>query len=136
MALDALQASLLLIARRLRTLRDPQWFRAWAYRITTRECLRLARRRGRERRLFDDQVPIEALDVAAVDEEAQIPPSWSARIAELTPASEIVLRLHFLEDMRLVEIAEALEVPLGTVKSRLAYGLQRLRDLAEPIVSP
>lgn len=80
-------------------------------------------------------MPVEALNVAATNEEAQLPPLWSERIADLPPAAEIVLRLHFLEDMRLVEIAEALEVPLGTVKSRLAYGLQRLRALAEPVVS-
>lgn len=129
LALDALQASLLLVARRLKSLRDPRWFRAWAYRITTRESIRVARRRGRDRRLFDDGIDVEALDHAAPDEEASGPPAlWTERLAELPAGAQIVLRLHFLEEMRLAEIAEALEVPLGTVKSRLAYGLARLRE--------
>jgi len=33
--------------------------------------------------------------------------------------------MHYLEEMTLPEIAEALEAPLGTIKSRLAYGLLR-----------
>lgn len=131
LALDALQASLLLIARRLKSLRDPRWFRAWAYRITTREGLRVARRRGRDRQLFDDGIAVETLDHAAPEEGAGgPPPQWTERLAELPPGAQVVLRLHFLEEMRLAEIAEALEVPLGTVKSRLAYGLARLRAFA------
>jgi len=64
LALDALQASLLLIARRLGTVRDPRWFRAWAYRITTRESLRVARRLGRDRRMFNDEIPVDTLAIA------------------------------------------------------------------------
>lgn len=131
LALDALQASLLLVARRLRSLRDPRWFRAWAYRVTTRESVHIARRRGRDRRMFDDGIEVETLDQAAPEEEAGGPPlQWTERLTELPPGAQVVLRLHFLEEMRLAEIAEALEVPLGTVKSRLAYGLARLRELA------
>lgn len=132
LALDALQASLLLIARRLGTVRDPHWFRAWAYRITTRESLRVARRLGRDRRMFNDAIPIETLTVAAPEEATALARQWTERLTELPPAAQIVMQLHFLENMKLTEIAEALEVPLGTVKSRLAYGLGRLRELSRP----
>jgi RNA polymerase sigma-70 factor, ECF subfamily len=128
--LDALQISLLLIARRLGTVHDPRWFRAWAYRITTRETLRLARRRGRDRRMFNDEVPVETLEVEAPEE--AIAPFMTDHLSELPPGAQIVLRLHYVDEMRLIEIAEALEVPLGTVKSRLAYGLARLRELTAP----
>ena len=131
LALDALQASLLLVARRLGALRDPRWFRAWAYRITTRESLRVARRRGRDRQLFDDGIEVETLGRSAPEADAAAPPPlWTERLSDLPPGAQVVLRLHFLEEMRLAEIAEALEVPLGTVKSRLAYGLARLRERA------
>lgn len=137
LALDALQGSLLLIARRLGTVRDPRWFRAWAYRITTRESLRVVRRRGRDRRLFNDEVPIELLGASATPAEANdLLPLLTEQLAELPPGAQIVLRLHYLEEMRLIEIAEALEVPLGTVKSRLAYGLARLRQLIGPEAAP
>ena len=45
----------------------------------------------------------------------------------LTPASRAVLALHFQEELSLPEVAAILEIPLGTVKSRLAYGLAALR---------
>jgi len=45
----------------------------------------------------------------------------------LSAASRAVLVLHFEEDMTLVEVAAVLEIPLGTVKSRLASGLATLR---------
>ena len=45
----------------------------------------------------------------------------------LSAASRAVLVLHFEEGMTLVEVAAVLEIPLGTVKSRLASGLATLR---------
>jgi RNA polymerase sigma factor (sigma-70 family) len=45
----------------------------------------------------------------------------------LSPASQVVLRMHYLDGLTHVEIAEALEVAVGTVKSRLSYGLAALR---------
>ena len=45
----------------------------------------------------------------------------------LSAASRAVLVLHFEEGMTLVEIAAVLEIPVGTVKSRLASGLATLR---------
>lgn len=48
-------------------------------------------------------------------------------VAGLSPGSRAVIQLHYFEDLLLDEVAAALEIPLGTVKSRLAYGLDQLR---------
>jgi DNA-directed RNA polymerase specialized sigma24 family protein len=45
----------------------------------------------------------------------------------LTTASRAVLALHFQQELSLPEVASVLEIPLGTVKSRLAGGLAALR---------
>jgi RNA polymerase sigma-70 factor (ECF subfamily) len=45
----------------------------------------------------------------------------------ISPASRAVLMLHFEEDLSLPEISAILGIPLGTVKSRLAYGLNSIR---------
>lgn len=129
-ALDALQNSLLLIARRLGGLRDPRWFKAWAYRIATREAARTAKRESR----FDDRRAEAELadhsEVALPEErfDADMIRACTEQVANLPPACQIVVRLHYFEEMTFVEIAEALEIPVGTVKSRLAYGLARLRS--------
>jgi len=42
-------------------------------------------------------------------------------------ASGVVLRMYYLDQLSYLEIAEALDLPLGTVKSRIAYALSKLR---------
>jgi len=44
--------------------------------------------------------------------------------------------MHYLHEMTYAEIAEALEIPRGTVKSRLAYGLAGLRSLMNEGATP
>ena len=45
----------------------------------------------------------------------------------MSPASRAVVVLFYLHEMSLAEAAAVLEIPVGTAKSRLAYGLQVLR---------
>ena len=135
LAFDVLQSVLLIIARRLSGLKDPRWFRAWAYRIATREAVRAGRRRRRDLSLRDDPAPIDEAAVETPFVDPLLMRACADRLAELPAAAEITLRLHYLEEMTLAEIAEALEVPLGTVKSRLAYGLASLRERLGPMVS-
>ena len=52
-------------------------------------------------------------------------------IPAVPPASRSVRALHYSEDLTLPEVAEILGIPIGTVKSRLAYGLKYLRDKLE-----
>jgi RNA polymerase sigma-70 factor, ECF subfamily len=123
---DALQEVLILISRKLRWLEAPEAFRPWAYRIASREAFRQLRK---ERR-WSEQVREEAVleDVPAV--EAVLPQEFLPELLKsdaLSPASRAVLALHFQEELPLPEIAAILEIPLGTVKSRLAYGLAALR---------
>ena len=133
LAFDVLQSVLLIVVRRLAGLRDPRWFRAWAYRIATREAVRAARRSKRELSLCEE--PASEAIAEAPFADPLLVRACVDRLAELPPAAGLTLRLHYLEDMTLVEIAEALEIPVGTVKSRLAYGLARLRERLESAVS-
>jgi RNA polymerase sigma-70 factor (ECF subfamily) len=116
------------IARKLPSLRDPRWFRAWAYRIATRHAVRRAKRdRFWETAARDEELfAIEADEPAPpIDEETRH--ELDRAITALPPASQLVIRMHYLDELSLPEIAEALEIPLGTVKSRVAYGLSSLR---------
>jgi len=49
-------------------------------------------------------------------------------LANLPPAQREVLLLRFVDGLSLQEIADALEIPLGTVKSRLHHALETLRQ--------
>jgi RNA polymerase sigma-70 factor (ECF subfamily) len=50
-------------------------------------------------------------------------------VSNLSPACRAVLVLHYFEEMPLNEVADVLGIAVGTVKSRLAYGLARLREI-------
>ena len=129
LAADALQESLIIVCRRLGTVRDTNWVRAWAYRVATREALRALQRARRDQgEPLDDPslIPNHAVDESAADLEeliAELP----AKLAALPAAAQTVLRLRYLQSLTQQEIAEALEIPIGTVKSRIAYGLTWLR---------
>ena len=73
-------------------------------------------------------------DDVALDELAASDPGPCAidvvqliQVDGLSPPSRAVLALHFKEGLTVPEVASILDVPLGTVKSRLAYGLTTLR---------
>jgi RNA polymerase sigma-70 factor (ECF subfamily) len=131
---DALQETLLRVCRKLGTLREPRWFRAWAYRIATREAIA----RGQGERRWREWLRDDALaQVPAPEAEARFDPALLAALApaleRVSPASRMVLRMHYLDGLTYGEIAEALGLSPGTVKSRLAYGLQTLRTLLGPL---
>jgi RNA polymerase sigma-70 factor (ECF subfamily) len=131
MSKDVLQDTLWKIARKLPSLRDPRWARAWSYRIATREAVHRthSEKRWSEAMRGDD---LNSLTVEEPDElfDPELLAQLRLRLDKLSPASQVVLRMHYLEGLTHVEIAEALEVAEGTVKSRLAYGLAALRKSA------
>lgn len=123
LAEDVVQETLIAIVRKLNWLNDPSLFRAWTYRIASREAFRLLRKRRAS--IFE---PIG--EIEAVPEEPSDP--WKrerllSSLERLSPASRAVVTLHYLEEMQLSDVAAILELPLGTVKSRLNYGLVQLR---------
>lgn len=130
LAEDILQEVFLRVYRKLGWLKEPSAFRSWAYRIATREAFRHLRR---ERALTEQLADEDALKTVAAE-----PPSLTQfdseligqlpqMIEKLSPASRAVIVLYYLHEMSLDETAAVLDIPLGTVKSRLAYGLERLR---------
>lgn len=128
LAEDVLQEVFILIYRKLYWLRDAELFRPWAYRIASREVVRQLKRRRRWPEQLDEDTAPDRLAAEAPDARDE---ELAARLPELlskvSPASRMVLVLHYLEEMPLAEVADVLGLPVGTTKSRLAYGLAALR---------
>ena len=127
-ASDVLQEVLILVYRKLNSLREPRVFAAWARRVAAREVFRWARTR-RPTESFLDELP-EAADeehdpVVSDDLRARLP----ALLEKISPASRAVIVMHYLEGLSIEETAAVLDIPAGTAKSRLAYGLRALRRL-------
>jgi RNA polymerase sigma-70 factor (ECF subfamily) len=125
---DVLQEVLIAIARKLTWLSEPRLFRAWAFRIASRASFKQLRK---DRRHPPPDSSEGLLDTLAAPSSPVSQDDLNAFLdnASISPASRAVLVLHFCEEMPLAEVAAVLELPLGTVKSRLAYGLKALRRL-------
>lgn len=130
---DAVQEAWLAIVRGLRRLHDPATFRTWAYRIVRNKCADWTRRRVTQRRAANQW---QAETSAATDEPAG--PSdeidrLRAAMATLPHEQRTVLTLHYSDELSVVEIARVLDIPAGTVKSRLFHARQRLKEVLERI---
>lgn len=125
LAEDILQEVFILIYRKLRWLRDPDLFRPWAYRIATREAFKHLKRERRWSDKTEDESVLAGIPAPSRDELA--PELVEQLVAQISPASRAVIVLHYLHEMPLAEIAEVMGVAIGTVKSRLAYGLDLMR---------
>ena len=122
---DILQNVLVLIYRKVAWLEDPALFRPWAFRIASSAAFRWLKQQRRWHVERADEIALEGIPM-----EDQPPDELlrELRVIEgISPASQAVLVLHFQEELPLSEVAAILEIPLGTVKSRLAYGLAALR---------
>jgi RNA polymerase sigma-70 factor, ECF subfamily len=129
LAEDILQEVFIRVYRKLRWLREPGAFRAWCYQIASREAFRYL---SRERRWSDqvrDEAILTALPAAEQSTEfsRELIESLPQLVGNLSPASRAVVVLFYLHELSLVETAAVLDIPVGTAKSRLAYGLESLR---------
>jgi RNA polymerase sigma-70 factor (ECF subfamily) len=129
LAEDALQETFVRVYRKLGWLREPALFRPWAYRIATREAFRQLKRERAwaERARDEDELKAFAAPPPREEFAAELSERLRETVAALSPASRAVVVLYYLHEMSLEETADVLGVPLGTVKSRLAYGLGALR---------
>jgi len=121
------------IAKGLSRLDDAAVFPAWAYRIITRRAADSIRRTQRDRRLtqgFVAEPKPEDNGAAAIEAHADRTPLTKA-MASLPPEQSAAIALFYLEDFSVAEIAAALSVPMGTVKTRLMHARRKLRTALE-----
>ena len=129
LARDAVQEGLFRAWRDLRSLRDPDRFDAWLYRLTVNACLDLVRRRRRrpvEVGVIEMVEPIQP-DPADAVAERELVDGVMARLGE---RDRSVIVLHYLLDLPISEVAICLGIPEGTVKSRLNRALTEMRSVA------
>lgn len=126
---DALQDVWFDVFRKAPRLKDPDAFRAWLYRIARDRAYRLLRR---ERRMFvslDGNVVAE--NGAGREFSAEDAEQIHVALDRLGPEHREILVLRFLEEMSYHEIARIVGCPVGTVRSRIHYAKQALRQFID-----
>lgn len=125
-AADAVQEAWGSIVRGLSRLREPERFPAWSYAIVTRRCQDAIRRKVREPAGDSEADPP---DPAASGEERVM--DLRRAMAALPPDQRAAVALFYVDGFSVGEIAEALRIPEGTVKTRLFHARRTLRRQLE-----
>jgi RNA polymerase sigma-70 factor (ECF subfamily) len=130
-AMDAVQSALIRAWRDLPTLRDPDRFDAWLYRLVIHACTDEVRRGRRHRFEVDISEittnPVVADETSLIADRDQIERGFR----HLGPEERAVIVLHHYLGLSLPEVASTLQLPLGTVKSRLYRGLGQMRAVLD-----
>lgn len=126
-ALDATQDTFLTVFRKAGQFKGEAAAGTWIYRIAVNTCYDLIRKEKRRRA---DPLP-EGFDrpdvqAEAVIESAAVRPEIQEALAHLPPEFRAAIVLSDIEGMSLPDVAKALAVPVGTVKSRVFRGRRLL----------
>ena len=146
-ALDATQEALIAVTRGLHRYDGRALFTTWLYRVSTNAALDELRRRKRRpepAELSDDRPPAAsgaggaaAVGSSPVESAVAARLDVDAALAGLSPEFRAAVVLRDLCDLDYAEIAEILDVPIGTVRSRIARGRAAIADqLREPAAPP
>ena len=128
-AQDAVQEALVSAWKDVRALRDPDAWDAWLHRITVWACYRVAKKERRRKMVELKVVPDPERTVASDSAVALANRDLiERRLNDLPIDHRSVVVLRFYLDLPLDEVADILDIPVGTVKSRLHRALASLRD--------
>jgi RNA polymerase sigma-70 factor (ECF subfamily) len=138
-AADAAQDTLLTVVRKLDQFRGDAAFTTWLHRVAMNVCydhLRRAQRRPVLHRIVEDDLPVPEAGPPIPDHADAVAGAHDivAALAQVPEDFRVALVLADVQDLPYDEIAKVLDVPVGTVKSRVFRGrlaLARAMGLAE-----
>ena len=129
LAEDATQEALVRAWRDLPTLRDVERFDAWLYRLLVRACADI----GRHRRRWRAEITIVPHEPVELDRAGELADRDQLEhgLRRLNDAQRSILVLTFYLGCTPGEAADALQIPVGTAKSRLHYAIEALRAVLD-----
>ncbi len=133
-AADVAQQTLIRAYQKLNQLEKPETFSAWIYRIAKNLCIDQKRKNGRDRLASYDELKSAESTADNTQPERVVEKSELGRLVEKAllaiPAEQrAVIILKEFEGLKFREIAEVMQEPENTVKSRMYYGLKALRKV-------
>ncbi len=126
-AQDAVQETFIEAWRSLPGLRDPDKFEAWTRRLLVRACFKSGRRNRRIGAVEIRLTPADEPAIPGSERELDIHDQLERGLARLSAELRAAVVLVYYLDLPLADAAQAMDVPLGTAKSRLNRATQALR---------
>jgi len=134
-AQDCLQESMLRIYRSIGSFKGQSSFGTWVYRITMNTCLdELRRRKNKQNTSLDSLLEVgwSPSDSEHTPEkhavQAELRQNLHAAIQDLPEDMRAAIVLRDIQGLAYEEIAQALDVNVGTIKSRISRGREKLRE--------
>ncbi|TQV88309.1 RNA polymerase sigma factor [Aliikangiella coralliicola] len=129
LATDASQETWIKCSNSIHKLRDPRAFRSWLYKILRWKIGDLIRQKIR----FDENFETlkEGINDCPQDGEPEDTSELTLAINRLPSLEKQIIHLFYLDEMKLAEVAAILEIPIGTVKSRLNRARKMLKQKFE-----
>jgi RNA polymerase sigma-70 factor (ECF subfamily) len=115
---DAVQSTLETLSRSIGRLKDPASFPKWIYQILNNKCVDLIRSKLKQERIVKKYTEHQAIQ-SDYDSNKDQNDTFEELLHGLEPKLYKVVHLHYLEGLTMKEIGEVLNVPTGTIKSRL-----------------
>lgn len=132
-AQDAAQEVLMAVLQGLDDLKSPAAFYSWLNRITARTCMKVYTREHREiaasesaEELFSEDLDDQRIPEKILDTE-ETRRMIRELVDELPPAQRLCVLMYYYDELPVKDIAEALDTPENTVKSRLSYARKAIK---------
>ncbi len=135
LAQDVAQETFVRVYKSAGTFRDDGRLSPWLYRIASNVCLSERTKRAKEalnvdydtlEDMHDSGVLVDEQALASLDNE-----KLARAVAKLSSLHKTALIMHVYQGMTYAEIGEAINVPTGTVKSRIFYAIRKLREVLD-----
>ncbi len=125
---DILQDVAFKVFRQIKHLREPRVFMAWTFRIATRVAFDHLKKAKQWRELENDPEVARSLATSLSGREG-LESDFLELVNHASPASQYrpICLLHYQQHLSIEEAAAILDIPVGTAKSRLFYGIAAIR---------
>ncbi|WP_273853367.1 RNA polymerase sigma factor [Guptibacillus spartinae] len=128
---DVVQETFLKLIKQLKSKKIPEKIKPWLYQVATNQCRDYWKSAGfkSEKQILDfipDQ-PDQEPSVVELFERQESRVEFLKKLDTLSETQREIVYLRFYQELKYQEIAETLELPLGTVKSNLFHALKKLK---------
>lgn len=123
-ALDALQDMILILYENIKKLKKEDSFYSWSKTILVNSCKSKLKKRNKT--ISIDEIKEESIDGVYIESEERI--VLEEHLSKLSEIHQEVIKLRYFLDLDYDSISKVLKIPLGTVKSRLNIGINKLKE--------
>lgn len=121
-ALDCIQETILQVYTSIKNLKNDQYFKTWLIKILINKCNKLIQK---NRKILE----FKKSDLQNTQETNEINIEIKESIDTLDEELKILVILYYYQDMSIKDISDSLEIPEGTVKSRLSRARSKLKEI-------